>query len=82
MTPIDRRALLKGAAAAAIGGALTTGLADGASAEIDDEVSRSRSATPGGRDFPKVGGNYGNQNYTSLGAIHHGNIHRARRCLA
>ena len=77
MTPLDRRALLKGAAAAAIGGALTTGLAEGAAAKPDDdEVSRSRCATPGGRDFPKVGGNYGNQNYTALGDIHHGNIRR------
>ena len=42
----------------------------------DVEVSRSLSATPGGRDFPKVGGNYGNQNYTALGGIHHGNIRR------
>jgi alcohol dehydrogenase (cytochrome c) len=76
MTPLDRRTLLKGAAAAAIGGALTTGLADRAAAQPDDdEVSRSRCATPGGRDFPKVGGNYSNQNYTSLRRIHHGNIH-------
>ena len=31
---------------------------------------------PGGRDFPKVGGNLGNQNFTSLDRIGHHNIHR------
>jgi PQQ-dependent dehydrogenase (methanol/ethanol family) len=31
-------------------------------------------ATPGDADFPKVGGNLGNQNYTGLSAINSGNI--------
>src|SRR6185436_9342986 len=37
---------------------------------------RSRCGTPGGRDFPKVGGNLGNQNYSGLDDIHRGNIRR------
>jgi PQQ-dependent dehydrogenase (methanol/ethanol family) len=32
--------------------------------------------TPGGRDFPKVGGNYGNQNYSALHDIDHGSVRR------
>lgn len=31
-----------------------------------------------GRDFPKVGGNLGNQNHTALQRLHHGNIHRLK----
>ncbi len=33
-----------------------------------------RHDTPGDRDFPTVGGNLGNQNYTGLGGIHRGNV--------
>ena len=33
--------------------------------------------TPGDKDFPKVGGNLGNQNYSSLSGIKRGNIRRA-----
>jgi PQQ-dependent dehydrogenase (methanol/ethanol family) len=32
--------------------------------------------TPGGRDFPKVGGNYGNQNYSALHDIDRGSVRR------
>src|SRR4051812_22251607 len=32
--------------------------------------------TAGDADFPKVGGNLGNQNYSSLGDINKGNVHR------
>ena len=31
---------------------------------------------PGGRDFPKVGGNYGNQNYSALHDIDRGSVRR------
>lgn len=32
--------------------------------------------TPAGRDFPKVGGNLGNQNYSRLDQVHRGNVKR------
>jgi PQQ-dependent dehydrogenase (methanol/ethanol family) len=70
MTKIQRRDLLKGAAATAVGAAIVSGSptrADAAPAPVPCD-------TPGGKDFPKVGGNLGNQNYSSLDDIHRGNI--------
>jgi PQQ-dependent dehydrogenase (methanol/ethanol family) len=78
MPRIQRRDLFKGAAATAVGAVIAPGMADPASAEsnLDFRGGRSHCTTPGGADFPKVGGNYGNQNYTSLGHVNHDNIHR------
>src|SRR5687768_1677632 len=78
MEKIPRRALLRGAAATAVGAALAqtqTSPAAAAPPSTGDATSSARSlcTKPGGRDFPKIGGNYGNQNYSSLGRIHHGN---------
>src|SRR5689334_1726887 len=75
MRRIQRRALLKGAAATAVGAVLVpkltgTGFADRGAAAL----SQSSCTTPCGRDFAKVGGNLGNQNYTALGAIGPGNL--------
>src|SRR6266545_1064027 len=72
MTKISRRDALKGAAATVVGATLAEGIATGAGA------SSSRCTTPTAQDFPKVGGNLGNQNYTSLDRIHRGNIGRLR----
>ena len=81
MSPIERRSLLKGAAVAAVGGALSqsTGTPAIAAPDRGNEggwQGTSRCTTPGARDFPKVGGNYGNQNYSSLDDISRGNIRR------
>jgi PQQ-dependent dehydrogenase (methanol/ethanol family) len=82
MARIKRRALLKGAAAGAISAALAPELAGTAFANpaqtAHGALFKGGCTTPGGRDFPKVGGNYGNQNYTALGKINHDNIHRLR----
>jgi PQQ-dependent dehydrogenase (methanol/ethanol family) len=72
MEKIPRRALLKGAAATAVGAALIPTQASPA----DASSARSSCTKPGGRDFPKIGGNYGNQNYSSLGRVHRGNVRR------
>ena len=78
MTGIERRQLLSGAAAAAAGVVLLPGGSAGAApGEVEPETGpRSKCGTPGGRDFPKVGGNFGNQNYSALDDIHRGNIRR------
>ena len=80
MSPIERRSLLKGAAVAAVGGALSQSISLPAGADPDPDgqgfSGRSRCTTPGGRDFPKVGGNLGNQNYSALDDIGRGNIRR------
>src|SRR5215475_14109414 len=76
---LPRRAFLKGAAATAVGTVLASELAGNARARPEPERREppDRGCTaPGGRDFPKVGGNLGNQNFTSLGQIGHHNIHR------
>src|SRR3954467_7776808 len=68
---VPRRDLLKGVAVAAAATTLTqlpAGVAAAAPAKS--------CTTPGGKDFPKVGGNYGNQNYSALHDIHAGNVHR------
>lgn len=67
---IQRRELMKGAAAAAVG--VTIGTAAPASAE----PARTTCTDPGGRDFPKVGGNLGNQNYSALDRVHRRNVTR------
>jgi PQQ-dependent dehydrogenase (methanol/ethanol family) len=77
---IPRRSFLKGAAATALGGVLAPQLPGTARANPDqagrDEPFNRGCTAPVDRDFPKVGGNLGNQNFTSLGKIGHHNIHR------
>ena len=73
MARIPRRQVLRGAAAGAVGVALTQTHVDTAAAA---PVRRPSCTDPGAKDFPKVGGNYGNQNYSALDRIHHGNIRR------
>ncbi|HET9139054.1 PQQ-binding-like beta-propeller repeat protein [Actinophytocola sp.] len=71
MARIQRRDLIKGAAATAVGASvLPAALAAPAAA------APPRCDLPGGRDFPKVGGNLGNQNYSALGGMHRGNVRR------
>jgi PQQ-dependent dehydrogenase (methanol/ethanol family) len=75
MPRMRRRVVLKGLAATAVG----TALVDGSPAQAVPDTrggAPSRCTTPGGRDFPKVGGNLGNQNFSGLGAIHKGNARR------
>lgn len=73
MAEIQRREFFKGAAAAAIG----VGALSGAPAAADPAGHRPPIATtPGGRDFPKVGGNLGNQNYSALDDLHRGNVRK------
>ncbi|MFI6028043.1 outer membrane protein assembly factor BamB family protein [Amycolatopsis magusensis] len=73
MPEIQRREFFKGAAAAAIG----VGALSGAPAAADLAGHRPPIATtPGGRDFPKVGGNLGNQNYSALDDLHRGNVRK------
>jgi PQQ-dependent dehydrogenase (methanol/ethanol family) len=78
MAEIQRRELMKGAAAAAVGAAVGTSLTSGIPAMADPVASGHTrppaATTPGGRDFPKVGGNLGNQNYTALNGIGRGNV--------
>ena len=64
---LRRRELLASAFAATVLTQAGTGTADAAA----------RPDLPG-RDFPKVGGNLGNQNYTTLRAIHPGNVRRLK----
>ncbi len=75
MARIPRRQVLRGAAAGAVGVALTQARTDLAGAAPARET-RPSCTTPGAEDFPKVGGNYGNQNYSALDRIHHGNVRR------
>ncbi len=75
MPRIHRRELLKGTAAAAVGATLGEAAIEPASAQAPDERAPAWS-TPGGRDFPKVGGNLGNQNYTALSGIDRQNVRR------
>src|SRR4051812_9002830 len=72
MTNISRRRMLKGTAATMVGAALVEGAAPRA------DASAGGCTTPTTKDFPKVGGNLGNQNYTSLDGIHRGNLKRLR----
>jgi glucose dehydrogenase/plastocyanin len=76
MAKIQRRQFIQGAAVVAVGAALThsrTGYAE------PPGPATARPAGPGctrptGRDFPKVGGNLGNQNYSALAGIRRGNL--------
>ena len=83
MSGIGRRAFLTGASLAAAGaaaGVLQPGTATAAGRPPHHSgppaVALARHDTPGDQDFPKVGGNLGNQNYTALSAIHRGNIRK------
>src|ERR1041384_6304323 len=69
MARIQRRDLLKGAAATAVGVTLAPGTPAAA-------APLSRCDTPAARDFPKVGGNLGNQNFSALGGIDRRNVRR------
>jgi PQQ-dependent dehydrogenase (methanol/ethanol family) len=70
MAEFQRRDLMKGAAAAAVGAAVGGALTTPAVAE----PTTSPCLTPGATDFPKVGGNLGNQNYSALTGIRRGNV--------
>lgn len=71
MARLQRRTLLRGtAAAAALGVSLTPEEASAA------ETAPLGCTTPAAADFPKVGGNYGNQNFSSLHRIDHENVRR------
>ncbi|GIH15976.1 outer membrane protein assembly factor BamB family protein [Rugosimonospora africana] len=75
--PIQRRELLKGAAVAAVGTALVETESTAASAHPGQPARPPLTfSTPGGKDFPKVGGNLGNQNYTALSGIDRANVRR------
>ena len=80
MGKIKRRDLLRGAAATAAGLAVVPALGEPVQASEDPGSAfrggNSRCTVPGAADFPKVGGNYGNQNFTSLFRIDHENIER------
>lgn len=76
MPGIHRRELLKGTAAAAVGAAFVETQAAPAGASPPAGSPGASFSTPGGKDFPKVGGNLGNQNYSALDGIHRGNIRR------
>jgi PQQ-dependent dehydrogenase (methanol/ethanol family) len=77
MAEIQRRDLMKGAAAAAVGATVIGG---GAPAAAEPGTAGHGAPpvalTPGSRDFPKVGGNLGNQNYTALEGIRRGNVRK------
>jgi PQQ-dependent dehydrogenase (methanol/ethanol family) len=71
-TEVPRRDVLKGVAVTAAATTLAQLPTAGAAA-----TAPARSCTtPGGKDFPKVGGNYGNQNYSALDGINSGNVNR------
>lgn len=74
MSSMERRSLLKGAAAAAVGATLAPDLIGAALAGTEPAPGDGGCTAPAGRDFPKVGGNYGNQNYTALRQIHLDNM--------
>ncbi|MCL8014896.1 PQQ-binding-like beta-propeller repeat protein [Streptomyces sp. AS02] len=86
MTTVERRNVIKGAAATAAGLALAQGAAGQAQAQTPTGPQGTGRGTanpcsddplaPADENFPKVGGNYGNQNYSRLGAITLGNVKR------
>ncbi|GAA1875169.1 outer membrane protein assembly factor BamB family protein [Asanoa iriomotensis] len=79
MAHVDRRTVLKAAAATTVGAAAAPAVATPAAAHRPPGAAAlARFDTPGDEDFPKVGGNLGNQNYTSLDGIHRGNVRRLR----
>ncbi|MET8547058.1 PQQ-binding-like beta-propeller repeat protein [Micromonospora zamorensis] len=87
MATIDRRNVLKGVAATAVAAAVAPAASaapagasgrHGGGHQPPSAADLSRFDTPGDKDFPKVGGNLGNQNYTSLRHIDRGNVRRLR----
>src|SRR4051794_11564218 len=80
MAEIRRRQFIQGAAAVAVGAALTEGRTSAEAAPAPGRPAPSprqpACTAPGGRDFPKVGGNLGNQNYSGLGRIRPATIRR------
>ncbi|MFC0529018.1 outer membrane protein assembly factor BamB family protein [Phytohabitans kaempferiae] len=81
MSQIDRRSLIRGASAVAVGAIVAPTIATGATAggkpkRREPAAALARFDTPGDADFPKVGGNLGNQNFTRLDGIHRGNAKR------
>ncbi|GAA0910913.1 hypothetical protein Vau01_067190 [Virgisporangium aurantiacum] len=80
MVQIDRRHVLKGVAAAAAATAVGQSVSGPADAghKPPTAADLARFDTPGDRDFPKVGGNLGNQNYSSLRRIDRGNVRHLR----
>ncbi|MEV0646322.1 PQQ-binding-like beta-propeller repeat protein [Phytomonospora sp. NPDC050363] len=70
MARLQRRTLLKGTAAAALGASLAPETATAADARPE------RCTNPAGGDFPKVGGNLGNQNYSALRRVDRDNVRR------
>lgn len=71
---IQRRKLITGAAATAVGAALSGATPATAEPAAGAGHRPTSPTTPGGKDFPKIGGNLGNQNYTRLGRIHRHNV--------
>src|SRR6187431_2750693 len=80
MVQIDRRHVLKGVAATAVATAAGTAVPGPADAGHKPPAAAdlARFDTPGDRDFPKVGGNLGNQNYSSLRRVDRGNVGHLR----
>lgn len=79
MTDISRRAFIReasiGAGAVIATQVVPPGVAAAAQTSPTPRASAlAHFATPGDADFPKVGGNLGNQNYAGLSAINPGNI--------
>ncbi|MEV6636683.1 PQQ-binding-like beta-propeller repeat protein [Actinoplanes sp. NPDC051470] len=66
---VPRRNVLKGALAATAAAPLSR-------IPAPPKLAPASCATPGGRDFPQVGGNYGNQNYSALSRIDQANVRR------
>src|SRR6266536_1480733 len=80
MRKISRRAVLKGAAATTVGAAIAadrTAHAE-ARAPMVEAPGAPLALIPGGADFPKVGGNLGNQNYSALRGIQKKNVRQLR----
>lgn len=84
MTDITRRTIVKGMSAVGVGtvvagatSASGAAAAPGQNAPAPRRAIRlDRATVPADADFPCVGGNLGNQNYTSLNGIHKGNAKR------
>jgi len=78
MQEVSRRAVLKGAAVTAVGVALVS---DGTAQAQTPAVATPQyplCLAPARRDFPNVGGNLGNQNYSGLTGISRRNIHEIK----
>jgi glucose dehydrogenase len=75
MAKIQRRQFIRDAAVLSAGTVAATALTRGGAAEATAQA-RQRCDTPASRDFPKVGGNLGNQNYSALDRIRPADIRR------